>query len=803
MKKILALILIIISNLSGFGQVVTIEEPNKSAYYFSDGHAPSFYDNNNNLPRIFTNQPDYDKVNDMVWLKNDKIKIGINLKRGGQIAWASLLNATTNLVYNGYDGGFQVQLDAYQKKDGYQQNGKFSRAQYDEVAQYNNNIPPNNLTSYNVTQGGDFLNHAVTLIDYHKVGTNGYYVKMRPNFYTINSEISRTYIEVTYTLEGYGLKCDWKYTSFRNDGQYDGSGFDGGHAPVCFLVNNLKRFKSYTGNSPWTRDNLGIEDGELPNESSGQTPLTKNSKERWSLVYNPDNEGQGCIGVYANTNETENSFGLKQKEVYNNDRQGGEFGGGYTILGRNYDLVPFLSTFDRTNFVKTISSVLIVERTPADFINRVYEIHGTPPSPSIQISASPTTISAGQSSTLTVGGCNGGLSWGANGGNANPRTVSPALTTNYTVNCNNPISSATVTVSVIVNPTPGDKCPYKDAQNVWKHWNYTSNQWATGQCFAWDAANGRCVFVHQSPTGLVASFNPSSYANSWDIPSKNDLISYGVPTNNPNIVSCFYPSQPSLQVSANPSLITLGQNSALSVSGCNSGLSWADGGNSNPRVVTPAANTTFTVNCSNPSASAQISITVVPPTPSSDKCPYKTGNVWNHWNYSSNQWVVGQCFAWDANNGRCVFAHQGPSGLIASFNPNSYANSWDIPSKNDLISFSVPTNNPNIVGCFYPNSNMRVDVTKTANALQPDDVTLSPNPNNGVFKVNINANAEKEVELLISNKSGKVLTTRKVKLSQGKNSFDFKISEMEGLYILNVVDGNVRFNKQIAKIEEE
>jgi hypothetical protein len=359
---------------------VTITEPNKPQYFFSNLQAPSYYDNLNNLPAIFQTANNYDLVNDLVWLKNDKIKIGINLKRGGQLAWASLIDATTNLIYNGYDGGFQVQMDAYQKKDGYQQNGKYSRARYSDSGQYssdpnfadNNGIIP--FTSYNVTQGGDFRGYSQSVIDYHTVGTNGYYVKIRPIYYTMDREFSRTFIEVTYYLEDYALKCDYKYTSYRNDGQYDGSGFDGGHAPVCFLVNNLSKYQSYVGNSPWSRDSVGIEDGNLPNESSGQTPLTKNSKERWSLVYNPATNA--TIGVYANTTETENSFALKQKEVYNNDRQGGEFGGGYTILGRNYDLVPFLSTFDRTNFSKNISSYLIVAPDPATFIDVVYDKSG-------------------------------------------------------------------------------------------------------------------------------------------------------------------------------------------------------------------------------------------------------------------------------------------------------------------------------------------------------------------------------------------------------------------------------------------
>lgn len=376
---------IITFTISSGSNNITIVEPNKPQYFFSNNQPPSHYNNINNLPLIFTNANDYDAVNDLVWLKNDKVKFAINLKRGGQIAWASLIDATANLVYNGYDGGFQIQMDAYQRPDGYTQNGKYSRARYNATGQFSadpnfsdaNGVIP--LASYNVTQGGDFNNHSQSLIDYRRVGTNGYYIKLRPIFYTFDAEHSRTYIEVTYTLDGYSLKCDYTYTSFRNDGQYTGGGFDAGHAPVCFLVNNLTKYKSYTGNNPWTRDNAGIEDGILPNQTAGQsntgTPLTKNSKERWALVYNPNNNN--TIGVYANTTDNENSFVLKQFEVYDaNGRNGGEFNGGFTILGRNYDLVPFLSTFDRTNFSKTISSELIVTPNQETFINEVYRKSG-------------------------------------------------------------------------------------------------------------------------------------------------------------------------------------------------------------------------------------------------------------------------------------------------------------------------------------------------------------------------------------------------------------------------------------------
>jgi hypothetical protein len=322
---------------------VIIIEPNKPQYYFSDGHPASYYDNQANLPAIFTNQPQYDPINDLVWLKNDKIKIGINLKRGGQIAWASLLDATTNLVYNGYDGGFQVTLDAYQKKDGYTQGGEVSGS----------GIPGQPSFSYNVTHGGDFLNHAVSLIDYHAI-PNGYYVKLRPIHYPLTAKFSETYIESWYTIVRQSVKIVYRYTSFRTDGQWDGGGFDGAGAPACFIVNTLNKYKTYTGNAPWTFS--PTEGNYLPITNLGQTPIGSQATEHWGMVYNQQNPNSG-IGVYNNTEGGSSTyFTYKQQEVYPGNGPGTEFASGYTFFQ------PFIgfNIANRGSFVKDISAYLML-----------------------------------------------------------------------------------------------------------------------------------------------------------------------------------------------------------------------------------------------------------------------------------------------------------------------------------------------------------------------------------------------------------------------------------------------------------
>lgn len=336
---------------------VTITEPNKPPYYFSDGHPPSHYDGNLNSPVIFTNQPKYDPVNDMVWLTNDKIKIGINLKRGGQLAWASLINAPTNLVYNGYDGGFQVTLDAYQKKDGYSQGG--------EVA---GSGQPGMPTSYNVIQGGDFLNNAASLIDYHAI-PNGYYVKMRPIHYPLTAKLSETYIEATYTIIGRSVKIDYRYTSFRTDGQWDGSGFDGAGAPSCFIVNTLNKYKTYAGNTPWSF--LPTSGGTLPIINNGQNTAEAHSTEKWGMVYDDQKPNSG-IGVYNSTNGGNSTyFVFKQIEVYPGNGPGTEFNGGATFF---QPFVDFNIT-NRGSYVKDITSYLMIG-SETEIRKEVYKFSG-------------------------------------------------------------------------------------------------------------------------------------------------------------------------------------------------------------------------------------------------------------------------------------------------------------------------------------------------------------------------------------------------------------------------------------------
>jgi hypothetical protein len=296
---------------------VTITEPNRPAYYFSDGHDSTYYANRANLPAIITNNATFDEA-DVIKLQNSEIVIWLNTKRGGQICYASKANVAINRVYNGYDGGFQWVYDATQYLVNATLHGQTSGT-------------PNNNINYNTTMGGDYLNHSQSLKAYYAV-PNGYKFIFRPIMYNFPSLHSEVEIEVIYTLVGKSLKAEYTYTSFRTDANLEINNpfrFMGFHIPICFLTNNFTKYAIYTGNSPWTNDALS--QGDIPNiTNNAAQSLGLSSKEFVGMVYDPNTNF--TVGVLNNSEGTERSVTYEQLNKYSGSSAGTVFTGPYTTM---------------------------------------------------------------------------------------------------------------------------------------------------------------------------------------------------------------------------------------------------------------------------------------------------------------------------------------------------------------------------------------------------------------------------------------------------------------------------------------
>jgi hypothetical protein len=162
--------------------------------------------------------------------------------------------------------------------------------------------------------------------------------------------LSETYIEVTYTLTGNAVKCDYKYTSFRTDNQSKG-GIVGWGVPACFLVNTLNQYSTYNGLNPFTNDSNLTTDYISTVSTAGMCgTITANaSTENWIMCFN-QSTGLG-IGVYNATDiPNRTRMEVKQCEVYPPDGAGTEFAGGFSFMQPTYTMIlPTSGDFIRTS----------------------------------------------------------------------------------------------------------------------------------------------------------------------------------------------------------------------------------------------------------------------------------------------------------------------------------------------------------------------------------------------------------------------------------------------------------------------
>lgn len=299
---------------------VTITYPSGyTATSFSGNQPKSYWDNQANVPAIFTNVPQYVESTDVVTMQNSQMIIKIDLKAGGQICFAATAsNPTKNLVHIGYDRGFQWQADYTQHLEGGVINGQTSGS------------PQNNI-HYNTTQGGDHLNHGTHLTDYYATA-DGFYTEVRPILYPFNSIMSQVKIQTTYKLVGDMLKINYRYISFRTDpGLETGNAFrfKGFDLPVMFCLEEYSKYAYYAGGSPWT--NAPISEGDVPNNTMGGQFKGADATERWAMVWNPsNNQGIGVFNKSVGGNNT--TVGFEQLNKYAGNGQGNNTSGAYTVM---------------------------------------------------------------------------------------------------------------------------------------------------------------------------------------------------------------------------------------------------------------------------------------------------------------------------------------------------------------------------------------------------------------------------------------------------------------------------------------
>ena len=319
---------------------VTTTQPNRIANYYKSASG------NSEIIRSYAYS-----TSDIVYLSNDKIKVGINLRYGGAITYLSAINSSVNMVNNGQDGGRQIQPDYYQKPTNYTQNGKTP-------------IPSWANNGYNTTLGGDYNRNTATLLDYHAIA-DGYYVKFKPVLWGFDGELSEIIVEATYTLVGNSVKCVYNYINQRTDNQIpSGVTFNGWALPVCYLNQAFTQFYAYTGDAPFT--NGGLAQSTVPSTGNAEAF----SKEFWSAMVNPTT-GIG-VGVYNKMpNHTDSYFQYSQANPYAGFTD--EFSDSCTIF---QTLDTFSTPDSQTQWNRQDTAHLIVGSI-SEIRTKAYQIHSS------------------------------------------------------------------------------------------------------------------------------------------------------------------------------------------------------------------------------------------------------------------------------------------------------------------------------------------------------------------------------------------------------------------------------------------
>lgn len=252
----------------------------------------------------------------------------------------------------------------------------------------------------------------------------------------------------------------------------------------------------------------------------------------------------------------------------------------------------------------------------------------TNPSPTIKISASPTSISSGESATLTVtatnasevtvSGSNGSsYTLQANGGSV---SVSPKKTTTYTATATGSggTTTATVTVTMASAPTPPPTVSIVASP--------TSIVDGGSSTLTVTATNATAVTI----TGDGSSYTLKATGGTQPV-SPSITTTYTATATGPGgktsamtSVSVGQPATPTVQIVANPMSVATGGTSTLTVTATNATavtVSGTDGSNytlaatGGTQIVSPAVTTVYTATATgtDETVTAVVTVTVVPP----------------------------------------------------------------------------------------------------------------------------------------------------------------------------------------------
>ena len=219
------------------------------------------------------------------YIENDRFKVGVQLSWGGGLNYIEdktcTVSGVANLV-NRCDTGRLIQQSYY----GTAGNSEYTPGEFN-----------GSKWSYNPVQGGDKYGNTSRLIDV-EVTDNSVYIKAQPQDWSLNGQITPSYMENTYTLTGDYVRVDNRFVDF--------SGWEHRYChqelPAFYTISYLDRFTWYSGENSWTGDTLSVRDhlnfwGDSRYAEDCRFYVSKKNTETWcAWVSSKDDFG---LGLYV------------------------------------------------------------------------------------------------------------------------------------------------------------------------------------------------------------------------------------------------------------------------------------------------------------------------------------------------------------------------------------------------------------------------------------------------------------------------------------------------------------------------
>lgn len=219
------------------------------------------------------------------YLENSRYKLGIKLSWGGGINYiedkTASVSGITNLI-NQADTGRLIQQSYY----GTAGNSEYTPGDFN-----------GSRWTYNPVQGGDKYGNASRLIDV-EITSNSVYIKAQPQDWSLNGQITPSYMENTYTLNGDVIRVDNRFTDYSGwTHRYSSQ-----ELPAFYTISYLDTFTFYNGIDSWNDGKLAVKPdlnfwGDPAYSASCTFPVKVDNTETWCAWYN--RSADYGIGLYV------------------------------------------------------------------------------------------------------------------------------------------------------------------------------------------------------------------------------------------------------------------------------------------------------------------------------------------------------------------------------------------------------------------------------------------------------------------------------------------------------------------------